>query len=47
MIAGAVEVALNSPTDWVPPAEYLEARVSATVAKIVLGYQHQLALRAR
>jgi UDP-N-acetylglucosamine 2-epimerase (non-hydrolysing) len=38
MIVGAVDIVLNSLCDWTPPAEYMEERVSATVARIVLGY---------
>ncbi len=38
-IVGAVGVALSSRGDWHPPAEYLEARVSDTVAKVVLGFR--------
>jgi UDP-N-acetylglucosamine 2-epimerase (non-hydrolysing) len=36
----AVRTAVELPTDWTPPAEYLEARVSTAVVKIVLGYDH-------
>jgi UDP-N-acetylglucosamine 2-epimerase (non-hydrolysing) len=39
MLLSAVRVALNSSTNWQPPAEYTETRVSDTVAKIVLGYR--------
>jgi UDP-N-acetylglucosamine 2-epimerase (non-hydrolysing) len=35
----AVKVVLDSGRSWTPPSEYLEAHVSTTVAKIVLGYQ--------
>jgi UDP-N-acetylglucosamine 2-epimerase (non-hydrolysing) len=35
----SVRLALASANDWHPPAEYLEARVSDTVAKIVLGFR--------
>jgi UDP-N-acetylglucosamine 2-epimerase (non-hydrolysing) len=38
MLLNAVRVALSSSTDWHPPAEYTESRVSDTVAKIVLGF---------
>ena len=41
----AVDVALNSPCDWVPPAEYTEQHVSTAVTKIVLGYHHGQSLR--
>ena len=37
-IMRCVGLALESPTDWTTPPEYLEPRVSATVAKIVLGH---------
>lgn len=37
-ILRAVQVALAMPTDWAAPPEYLEAHVSATVAKILLGH---------
>jgi UDP-N-acetylglucosamine 2-epimerase (non-hydrolysing) len=40
MILRAAQVALASGHSWTPPAEYLEPNVSATVAKIVLGYSH-------
>jgi UDP-N-acetylglucosamine 2-epimerase (non-hydrolysing) len=36
----AVDIALRSATEWVPPPEYTVQHVSTTVAKIVLGYQH-------
>ncbi len=38
-ICAATEVVLASPTAWSPPPEYLESQVSATVARIVLGYR--------
>lgn len=38
MIIHAVDIVLNSPCDWTPPAEYLEQHVSTQVTKIVLGY---------
>ncbi len=38
MIAGAVEIALNSTSDWTSPPEYREPHVSTAVTKIVLGY---------
>jgi UDP-N-acetylglucosamine 2-epimerase (non-hydrolysing) len=34
----AVDVALTLPNNWTPPAEYTQPDVSATVAKIVLGF---------
>jgi UDP-N-acetylglucosamine 2-epimerase (non-hydrolysing) len=40
MIVQSVKVAISSSYAWTPPAEYLEPHVSTTVAKIVLGYQH-------
>ena len=36
----AVDVALNSACDWVPPAEYVAEHVSTAVTKIVLGYHY-------
>lgn len=41
MILHAVNVALASPPSWAPPTEYTESQVSATVAKIVLGFREQ------
>jgi len=41
-IVRCTEIALGSPCDWVPPAEYTADSVSSTVTKIVLGYQHRL-----
>lgn len=41
MIVQAVDIVLNSPCDWTPPAEYVEQDVSTAVAKIVLGYRCQ------
>ncbi len=35
----AVSIATSSPTDWTPPPEYLERRVSRAVVKIVLGHR--------
>ena len=40
MIVQAVDIVLDSPCDWTPPAEYVERYVSTAVAKIVLGYSH-------
>ncbi len=37
----AVDVALTSGCDWVPPAEYVEEHVSTAVTKVVLGYYHR------
>jgi UDP-N-acetylglucosamine 2-epimerase (non-hydrolysing) len=37
-ILRAIDVALAMPHDWEPPPEYAAPTVSATVAKIVLGY---------
>lgn len=45
MMLQSVKVALGSPNQWAPPAEYLEPHVSSTIAKIVLGYHHQHAAR--
>lgn len=39
-ILAAVRVVLDMPTDWRTPAEYLEPNVSATVARILMGYDH-------
>jgi UDP-N-acetylglucosamine 2-epimerase (non-hydrolysing) len=39
-IVRCTEIALGSPCDWKPPAEYTADSVSSTVTKIVLGYQH-------
>lgn len=39
MILQAVKVALASAKEWKPPTEYIEAHVSDTVAKIVLGFR--------
>jgi len=44
-ILRAVDIALNSACDWVPPTEYVEQHVSTAVAKIVLGYYHGQRLR--
>jgi len=41
----AVDIVLNSPCNWVSPAEYVERHVSTTVTKIVLGYHHGQPLR--
>jgi UDP-N-acetylglucosamine 2-epimerase (non-hydrolysing) len=40
-ILRCTEIALASPCDWTPPAEYTADSVSSTVTKIVLGYQHR------
>lgn len=40
-ILRSVTTVLESTCAWTPPAEYLEACVSRTVAKIVLGYLHE------
>jgi len=37
-IARALDVALEAPTDWTPPAGYTARNVAATVLKIVLGH---------
>ncbi len=37
-IARALSLVLSLPADWSTPAEYLAPNVSATVAKVVLGY---------
>jgi UDP-N-acetylglucosamine 2-epimerase (non-hydrolysing) len=39
MILQAVKIALASPKGWRPPDEYMELRVSDTVAKIVLAFK--------
>ena len=39
MILQAVRVALTASNAWKPPTEYVEARVSDAVAKIVLGFR--------
>ncbi len=39
-ILQSVRVALESSGSWNPPAEYLEAHVSTSVGKIVLGYHY-------
>lgn len=41
-IVTAVRVALATPRDWKPPAEYETPSVSATVARIVLSYYDKL-----
>ena len=38
-ILSCVRTVLDRPRKWVPPPEYLAAGVSATVARIVLGYR--------
>ncbi len=38
----AVGAVLARPAAWEPPAEYLEAHVSETVVRILLGYCHRL-----
>src|SRR5439155_9534263 len=40
-IARSVDIAVGSPCDWTPPAEYVVESVSATVAKIVLGFHYR------
>ena len=40
-ILRCTEVALGSPCDWVPPAEYTADSVSSTVTKIVLGFHNR------
>lgn len=37
-ILSCVRAVLQRPCEWLPPAEYLASKVSATVARIVLGY---------
>lgn len=37
-VARAADLALGLPSTWTPPDEYLAENVSATVARIVLGY---------
>jgi UDP-N-acetylglucosamine 2-epimerase (non-hydrolysing) len=41
-IVMAVQVALETGTDWNPPVEYKARGVARTVAKIVVGYSHEL-----
>ncbi|MDO8755758.1 MAG: UDP-N-acetylglucosamine 2-epimerase (non-hydrolyzing), partial [Anaerolineales bacterium] len=36
----SVKIVLLRPADWTPPIEYLAENVSATVVKILMGYQH-------
>lgn len=36
----SVKIVLLHPADWTPPIEYLAKNVSATVVKILMGYQH-------
>ena len=38
-ILACVRTVLHHPFEWTPPAEYLATGVSATVARIVLGYR--------
>ena len=45
MIERAVRLAVESPTRWTPPSEYVAADVSRTVAKIVLGYRSATMVR--
>jgi UDP-N-acetylglucosamine 2-epimerase (non-hydrolysing) len=40
MILRAVQAVLSLPRNWNPPAEYLQTQVSATVVKILLGYDY-------
>lgn len=40
-ILACVAAALRIPSDWTPPREYHKENVSATVAKIVLGYDYR------
>jgi len=40
-ILRAVDIALNSECDWMPPAEYVERHVSTAVTKIVLGFHYR------
>jgi UDP-N-acetylglucosamine 2-epimerase (non-hydrolysing) len=39
-ILQAVNIALTTPSNWLPPSEYLEIEVSGTVTKIVASYYH-------
>jgi UDP-N-acetylglucosamine 2-epimerase (non-hydrolysing) len=41
-ILAAVQMALDTAPDWMPPREYLQTNVSRTVTKIMLGYHHRL-----
>ena len=41
LIVQAVDIMLNFPCAWTPPAEYVEQHISTAVAKIVLGYRYQ------
>lgn len=38
MMLNSVRTVLATPSDWLPPSEYLEPYVSRTVVKIVTGY---------
>jgi UDP-N-acetylglucosamine 2-epimerase (non-hydrolysing) len=40
-ILRAVDIALNSGCDWMPPAEYVERHASTAVTKIVLGFHYR------
>lgn len=44
-VMNCVRAVLGQDRSWTPPAEYLAEHVSGTVAKIVLGYNHQAARR--
>jgi UDP-N-acetylglucosamine 2-epimerase (non-hydrolysing) len=46
-ILRSVDLALSSDRAWTPPPEYVQPDVSTTVAKIVLGYQHESLLNAQ
>ncbi len=37
----AVDIVLNTASDWNPPIEYSEKDVARTVVKVVLGYHHR------
>ena len=47
MIRNTVQIATAMRHRWNPPAEYLEPRVSTTVARVVLGYDEHLHRRER
>jgi hypothetical protein len=40
VIRQAVKAVLSLPRAWNPPPEYLETQVSATVVKVLLGYDY-------
>jgi UDP-N-acetylglucosamine 2-epimerase (non-hydrolysing) len=42
MILRATQIATGLPRQWTPPQEYLAEHVSATVLKIILGFNPDL-----